>query len=301
MTNPAFLVKGLPSPALACAAYAAGAVFAPSPWRWVLLWPAIVYLLITYCYAIDGSAGAQLLRKRAATDGSLPLPCLLFFLPFLLTSWFVWWFRHTCVHRAEQPFNEITPGIFLGRYPSPQLDKTSCWPGAFPVTCAASEIPEPACGVVDMCCEFPAHASIVAQAKGLYRCMPCLDGDMPADEEAFVTMCQEVAGWDASHSVYVHCANGRGRSACVVVMLLVLRGHAEVTPKPMRFHCCRLCSCFPRLYLQFISGCLQLDSVIKPVLCSESHTIMHIIRSARRVPYLPATDCRTDDPHILAI
>ena len=82
MTNPAFLVKGLPSPALACAAYAAGAVFAPSPWRWVLLWPAIVYLLITYCYAIDGSAGAQLLRKRAATDGSLPLPCLLFFLPF---------------------------------------------------------------------------------------------------------------------------------------------------------------------------------------------------------------------------
>ena len=227
MTNRAFLIKGLPSPVLACVAYGVGAAFASGFWRWLLMWPATVYLLITYCYAFDGSMGAQLLRKRAGTDGGLPLPCLLFFLPFLATSWLVWWFRHTCIHRAEQPYNEVVPGIFLGRYPWPQLQKTRCCPGAFPTACGSGGASEPACGVVDMCCEFPAHGAIVAQSQGLYRCLPCLDGDMPADEAAFVAMCQEVAGWDKS--VYVHCANGRGRSACVVVMLLVLRGHAEVS------------------------------------------------------------------------
>ena len=99
-----------------------------------------------------------------------------------------------------------------------------------------------------MCCEFPAHTAIVAQCKGLYRCMPCLDGDMPADEAAFVTMCQEVASWDQSHSVFIHCANGRGRSACVVVMLLVLRGHAQVSLQSSAVAC-----------LLLLPRCLQLQ------------------------------------------
>ena len=55
---------------LACVAYAVGAAFASGFWRWLLMWPATVYLLITYCYAFDGSMGAQLLRKRAGTDGT---------------------------------------------------------------------------------------------------------------------------------------------------------------------------------------------------------------------------------------
>ena len=77
-----------------------------------------------------------------------------------------------------------------------------------------------------MCAEFPAQQDIVKQARGKYRCLPCLDGDMPADVPAFVAMCKEVAAWGSEQPVYVHCANGRGRSACVVAMVLVLRGLA---------------------------------------------------------------------------
>ena len=235
MTNPKFVLLGLPPPGWMLGAWVAGAILTECPSCYVLMWPALVYALVVYFYAFDGTIGAHLMGKATST-GQNSVFSLIFFSPFLCTSWIVWWFRHTFVHFREQPYNNIAPGIFLGRYPTYRRseDKVWWWPCAFPLAEGAAAdaarrgagATECGVGVVDMCAEFPAQRDIVKQARGKYRCLPCLDGDMPADVPAFVAMCKEVAAWGSEQPVYVHCANGRGRSACVVAMVLVLRGLA---------------------------------------------------------------------------
>ena len=164
---------------------------------WVLLWPGLVFLLVAVAYM---GLGPRLLGKRA--DGTIAWPARLLLGPYLLANWVLW-----RVHQLLLPgprWVEVLPGLWMGARP------------------CRDDLPGGASLVVDLTAEFA--ESKRALAGRAYRCLPTLDASAPA-EGPFLELVAEVAAWQAG--VYVHCANGRGRSAAVVAGVLMARGLAD--------------------------------------------------------------------------
>ena len=70
MTNPKFVVAGLPPPGWMLLAWAYGVAFVEGPGRWVMLWPCAVYLFTCYAYAFDGDFGAAAVFVFGAIDAA---------------------------------------------------------------------------------------------------------------------------------------------------------------------------------------------------------------------------------------
>lgn len=121
--------------------------------------------------------------------------------PYLAVAALTW--RLTTALSREACYDEIVPGILLGRRPTARELRAS---GAR--------------AVLDLTCELaaPMRSSGVA-----YHLLPTLDGCSPPDEAL-----TDAIRWlqDAPRPVYVHCAAGHGRSALVVAGSLVRSGLA---------------------------------------------------------------------------
>jgi protein-tyrosine phosphatase len=104
----------------------------------------------------------------------------------------------------EACWNEIAPGLFLGRR-------------AFP-----RELPSGVTLIVDLTGEFPAPRG--ARKGRDYLCFPILDAASP-DEAGLRALIEQVAAWQGV--VYIHCAQGHGRSALVMAGVLLRRGLAR--------------------------------------------------------------------------
>jgi hypothetical protein len=139
--------------------------------------------------------------------GSMWLPATVWFLPPLLSQWSIWFLRHTLMlpWDGERPYDRVGIGIYVGRYPI-----------RFP-----SEFPANIASVVDMTAEFPARPDVVQGRR--YAVVPALDCTMP-DPRALIAAAVEVNTWTGP--VYVHCANGHGRSSCFAALLMLQRGEA---------------------------------------------------------------------------
>lgn len=173
------------------------------PWR-LLLWPAASFTLVAIAYA---GAGPRVFGKRP--DGTLhPLHVVILF-PFLAFAWGVWHLQR--VLSKEPPWHEIAPGLYLGRRPLPR------------------ELPPGVALVVDLTAEFPEPRGVTAGRD--YRCLPTLDG-FPSHAERFRNLVAEVAAH--AGPVYVHCANGHGRSAAFAAAVLLARGLAKDTDDAVR-------------------------------------------------------------------
>ena len=105
--------------------------------------------------------------------------------------------------RNSEAMNEISPGLWLGRYPK------------------ADEIPESVKLVVDLTAVLPKPAGLRPDVD--YMCLPTLDGYAP-EREPFLELVDKVARHEGP--VLIHCARGRGRSATVMAAVLVKRGLA---------------------------------------------------------------------------
>lgn len=224
MTNPSYLFKGFPPPLLMFAAYLAGAialiVAGQGAWSPLLFWPAALYGLVICAYLLNGTFGAWLLSKDTRT-GQIPIWRMLVFAPYLFIHWLCWWLRHLLVLLNEDGYNLVAPGIYVGRFP--------LW---FPCRRAGmlgcdGALPKDHVGVVDMCAEFPALPWVIEQADGKYICLPCLDGDLPENKMELLRAARTVAAWGSSTPVYIHCANGRGRSCCFAILVILLRGSSK--------------------------------------------------------------------------
>ena len=139
--------------------------------------------------------------------GTIWLPAVLALLPALLSQWAFWLARHlvSLPLVGERPYDAVAEGIYVGR-----------WPIRFP-----SEFPAHCPNVVDLTAELPARADVIRGRR--YACVPALDCTMPLPG-ALIAAAATVGGWPGG--VYVHCANGHGRSACFAALLMVLRGES---------------------------------------------------------------------------
>ncbi|MFO0680652.1 MAG: hypothetical protein U0234_01315 [Sandaracinus sp.] len=164
---------------------------------WIVAWPALAVTVVGFGYL---GLGPGVFGKRA--DGSLaPLNSVVLF-PYHVAAWLR--LRLDALRAREDAWNEVAPGVFLGRRLT-----------------TADELPPGTAAVVDLTAEFRAMPGIAGRD---YRAVPTLDTAAP-EYAAFA----EAARWAAAHAgpVYVHCAAGHGRSAALAAGILVLRGAAS--------------------------------------------------------------------------
>ena len=171
-------------------------------WHWVLLWPALSFAVVGWAYA---TARPGLLGKRA--DGSIAPAAFVLLLPYFALTWVTW---HAV--RALSPggaAHEVAPGVFVGRRPAPR------------------DLPPGTRLVVDLTGEFAARRGVRAGDGRSYLCVPTLDGSVPPDR-ALSDLIERMSacGCEGGGGVYIHCAQGRGRSAAVAAALLIARGVA---------------------------------------------------------------------------
>jgi protein-tyrosine phosphatase len=167
--------------------YAAGALVLAGAgvlWLW-LFWPAFALALVATGYFGTGPA---VFRKE---KGGLPLSTKLLLGPVVVGQWLsLVYYRRQC-----RPWDEIEPGLFIGR----QLSDTEA-----PTVGATA--------VLDLTCEFSEARPFLAVD---YYNLPILDltGPTPSQLREAVAFITRHVG---KGKVYVHCKIGYSRSAAVV-------------------------------------------------------------------------------------
>jgi protein-tyrosine phosphatase len=162
----------------------------------VLLWPA----------AAVGVVGAAHLGLGPVVFGKGPAGrhapgSFAALLPYLVVVRVVW---HVWRRREGSPAHvELLPGIRIGRRLLPE------------------EFPEDVRTVVDLTCELPATRPVDREVE--YHAVPVLDGQAPR-HSILVELLRRIG--EAPGTVYVHCANGIGRTALVAAAILLWRGRA---------------------------------------------------------------------------
>ncbi|MCP3170105.1 phosphatase domain-containing protein [Myxococcus qinghaiensis] len=163
---------------------------------WGLLWPALSFALVAVAYA---GAGPAVFGKRA--DGRMQPWALVVLLPYLLMTWTTW--RLARRLSRESVHDEVAPGIVIGR------------------RLLAGELPEGTRTVVDLTSEFIEPEGI--RSVEHYVCLPILDATAPSVE----SLASHIESWAALPTpLYIHCAQGHGRTGMVAAAVLIARGVA---------------------------------------------------------------------------
>ena len=165
-------------------------------WGYLLAWPACSFLTVALGYF---GLGPRVFGKQP--NGTRHPTAFALLLPYLAFASAVWWMA--CRLSREPIRHEVTPKLFLGR------------------RAAFHELP-PGCElVIDLTCEFVNEAA-VRRSPG-YVCLPTLDAGLP-DPERFRACAEQAA--TRTGVVFVHCAQGHGRSGLFVAAVLLARGLA---------------------------------------------------------------------------
>lgn len=171
-------------------------VFGPGA-SYLLLWPALTFGAAAVAYALGA---AMVFGKRS--DGRLKPVHVALFLPYLGLTWLTWWLARAL--DQAPPWAKLTDALYIGRRP------------------LAAEVPTDARSVVDLTAEFSEQPGVIRGRTYLAR--PTLDATaVPADQLwALALEIQALPG-----PVYLHCAQGHGRTAMVAAAVLIAAGQAD--------------------------------------------------------------------------
>jgi protein-tyrosine phosphatase len=170
-------------------------------WAWLLLWPAASFAVVAAGYAI---VGPRAMGKDPAGDFHWWSRIVL--LPFRMFVIFGWYVGR--LFTPGPPSSEIVPGVWLGR------------------RVAARHLPPGTGVVIDMTSEI-AVPRRVRDGLRRYRCVPTLDRGIPDLAAAQAALDEAVQVASEGGGVYIHCAQGFGRSAALVAALLIRRGECR--------------------------------------------------------------------------
>jgi hypothetical protein len=164
---------------------------------WIALLPAYVSVSFGLLAVAYAGVGSRVLFKRQ-NGGRSPIGWLLL-APYFVLNEFT--FRAYRLLSREPPFVQVAPNLSFGRRLLAYETETAGW-----------------ASVLDLAGEFTA-----ARLPQRYRSLPVLDATAPTETEL-----QSAVAWIAegiaSGTVYVHCALGHGRSACVILAYLLQSG-----------------------------------------------------------------------------
>jgi membrane-associated phospholipid phosphatase len=184
--------------------YALGAVamivtaYALRPWGLLLVWPATALTVMAAAYL---GVGAAVFRKR---DGRLPPSTYVVLGPYLLGARL--WFRLRT--RRDEPFAAIAPNLLIGRRVGrPEAQRL---------------IDRGVRTVLDLSPEF---SETRAFRRLAYLNIPVLDLTTPSPDQ-LCTAVAFVRRHASNGTVYIHCAWGYSRSACVAAAYLLATGRA---------------------------------------------------------------------------
>lgn len=162
-------------------------------WGWLLVWPAVTCVVVGLAYA---GMGARVYGKRP--DGRSSAWAVALLLPYRVMAWMGW--RLGRLMSREPCANEVAPELWVGR------------------RALAHELPQRTTLIVDLTAEFGRSHGVKAGRD--YCCLPILDGGVP-DEAAFVALAARLA--TERGCIYIHCAQGHGRSAMLAAAVLIAR------------------------------------------------------------------------------
>ncbi|NNG05395.1 MAG: phosphatase PAP2/dual specificity phosphatase family protein [Inquilinus sp.] len=172
----------------------------------LLLWPAVALGLVAAAY---GRVGPALFGKRA---GRLGLAARWVLLPYRLAAWLsvrLFGTRHPA-------WSEVAPGLLVGRALSNGEARRAIGAGVV--------------AVVDLAAEFDEAPAF----RGLpYLGLPVLDLAAPSPKQIRRAV-RFIEAQRMNGPVYVHCALGYGRSACVAAAWLVESGESAGPADAMR-------------------------------------------------------------------
>ena len=166
---------------------------------WLAIWPAMSFGIVGLGYLW---VGPRVFGKRP--DGTLTPINVVLLLPFLCYVWTVW---HGLRHiKREAAFDELLPGVLIGRR---LLDH---------------ELPNDVTHVVDLTSEF--HEPRRLRSLDGYQSFSTLDATGVS-----VSRLREIVAFinDADSTVFIHCAEGHGRTGLFAAALILDR-KITVTP-----------------------------------------------------------------------
>ena len=170
-------------------------------WAWLLAWPAVSFAIVAAGYL---RLGPRVMGKTHLGDFRWWSRVLL--LPFRMFVLFGWYAGRML---TPGPSNaEIMPGVWLGRRVS------------------AGELPVGTAIVIDLTSEI-APPRRLREGDRRYICLPTLDRGVPDIVAARAALDEAAAVARDGRGVYIHCAQGFGRSAALAAAMLIRRGQCR--------------------------------------------------------------------------
>ncbi len=162
-----------------------------------LLWPAVSLLAAGLAYLWLGPA---LFGKTPL--GTRRLSSRILLMPYCGANWFGWRLLRFVV--KEDVWNEAAPKLYIGR------------------RAYVHELPVDVGLIVDLTAEF--IEPVTVRSGRTYKSFPILDAHIPHRDEDVLALVEELAMTE--DSIYIHCAEGHGRAAMIVALILVAHGVA---------------------------------------------------------------------------
>ena len=162
-------------------------------WHSLAIWPAGSLAIVSLGYFW---IGPQVYGKTK--DGRLSSFNTVLLLPYLLYVWCIWHLIRC--FKSENAFDQLTDSIIIGR------------------RLLSHELPDGVDHVVDLTCEFPEPAQLVERD---YHSLQILDGHIPTAEQLH-DWANQIS--NLSGTIYIHCAEGHGRTGLVAASVLIQTG-----------------------------------------------------------------------------